>query len=113
MANGDLTTLDHVKQWLDIPLDDVTADPLLLRMISAASRFVLGYLNRPGLVAQDVMEVYDGYGSNIMMLRQWPVISLSSIQFSGVNLTPANQAVGNPRQNGYFLESSQSAGGAQ
>jgi len=99
MAQGDLTTLAHTKQWLGITTDG--SDALLSLMIAAASRFVLGYLGRPSLAATDYTEDYDGYGNNFMSLRQWPVISLSSIGFYGTTITQAS--TGNPRSNGYIL----------
>lgn len=111
MANGDLTTLAHVKEWLGIDPEATDGDALLSRMITAASRFVLGYLNRASLAAMTINDVYDGHGNNFMILRQWPVIDLSTIQFYGI--TVDQPAVGNPRSNGYLLEDAQQAGGQQ
>jgi gp6-like head-tail connector protein len=111
MATGDLTTLPHVKEWLGIDPDVTDGDALLSRMITAASRFVLGYLNRASLAAMTINDVYDGHGNNFMILRQWPVISLSTIQFYGI--TVDQPATGNPRSNGYLLEDAQQAGGQQ
>lgn len=103
MAKGDLTTLANVKAWLGIKTEDAATDKLLAQMISAASRFVLGYLGRPGLAAADIEEVYDGYGNNFMSLRQWPVISLASIGFFGINID--KPSTGNPRSPGFILGS--------
>lgn len=104
MAQGDLTTLAHVKLWLGIETEN--SDALLRLMIAAASKFVLGYLGRPSLAATDYVEDYDGYGNNFMSLRQWPVVSLSSIGFFGTTITQAS--TGNPRSNGYILSAEES-----
>lgn len=101
MTAGDLTTLEHVKEWLGIDADQTGSDTLLSRMITSASRFVLGYLSRDSLAAREVSENYDGYGNSFMMLRSWPVISLSNVGFFGTNIT--QQSTGNPRSNGYIL----------
>lgn len=101
MKDGDLTTLSDVKLWLGIPMDDTSSDALLQLMISAASRFVLGYLGRETLAARDVLEIYDGYGNSFMMLRQWPVIKINSIEFYGTRIT--EPSTGNPRSSGYIL----------
>lgn len=103
MAKGDLTTLEHVKLWLDMDpkVEDSAADPLLRLMITSASRFVLGYLNRPTLAATNITEVYDGYGNNFMVIRQWPVIDIQSIDFFGLSIT--KESTGNPRTSGYIL----------
>lgn len=105
MAKGDLTTLAHVKEWLGIDADATESDDLLKMMISSASRFILGYLNRPNLGATDISEVYDGYGNNFMNLRQWPVISVASIDFFGTSITTAS--TGNPRSPGYIVAQEQ------
>jgi hypothetical protein len=64
MAFGDLTTLADVRAWLQTgpqpyPSSD---DALLSRLITAASRFVTSWLNRP-IVAGDWQETRDGLGS--------------------------------------------------
>jgi Phage gp6-like head-tail connector protein len=61
MAFGDLTTLCDVKSWLQVganPFPD-TDDPLLTRLITAASQFIQTWLNRP-LPSADWQEVRDG-----------------------------------------------------
>lgn len=99
MKPGDLTTLAHVKEWLGITNDD--SNVLLQRLITSASKFVLNYLNRPNLAVTAFSDVYDTYGKNWLQLRQWPVVSVQSILFSGNTLT--TPASGNPLNNGYFV----------
>lgn len=109
MAVGDLTNLERLKQWLGITSDD--SDVLLQRLITSASKFVMNELGRKTLAVMDYSDVYDGGGNNFMLLRQWPVLSVASIQFMGVNIT--QPATGNPRTNGYLLESADSIGSGQ
>lgn len=112
MTAGDLTTLQHAKDWLGIT--DQNSDALLARMITSASKVILNFLNRSGLAATVYSDIMNGYGQNFMPLRQWPVISVTSLVFSGVTLT--QQAQGNPPTNGYVLNdnpSDSAAGGQQ
>jgi hypothetical protein len=88
MAAGDLTSLANVKAWLSPPLTSTADDALLTRLISAASRFILGYLDRPVLLAQPYAETRDGLGNRTLLLRQWPVVSIASLTVDG-NLVPA------------------------
>lgn len=100
MVAGNLTTLEHVKQWLGITNDD--SDVLLSRLITSASKAILNYCNRQGFQATDFSDLYNGYGQNFMVVRQWPVISVASINFSGTSIT--QMATGNPPNNGYLLQ---------
>lgn len=98
MAAGDLTTLAHLKAWLDIPADNTTSDVLLQRLITAASKFIVRYCNR-SFEARPYVETYNGFGQTFMVVRQWPVSHVSSLVFGGLNLTTPAQ--GNPPQNGF------------
>jgi hypothetical protein len=63
VAFGDLTTLADVRAWLQTGPQPYpsTDDALLARLITAASRFVASWLNRP-IVAGDWQETRDGLG---------------------------------------------------
>lgn len=108
---GDLTSLARVKLWLSIPEATTTNDVLLQELISAASDFILQEIQRDDLGWHTVTEYYDGAGNIFMVLRQWPVTRVDSIQFCGISITTA--AIGNPRQNGYLLDPPPQGGGQQ
>jgi hypothetical protein len=96
MAAGDLTTLDNVKAWLGLPSATGDSDGLLSTLITAASNFVVGYLNRD-LVLTDYTEVYDGDGAAWMILRQAPITAVQSIAFCGRTVTTqADPVAGTP-----------------
>ncbi len=61
---GDLTTLADVRAWLQTGTQPypATDDLLLTRLITAASRFVQTWLNRP-ILSADWQETRDGIGS--------------------------------------------------
>jgi hypothetical protein len=112
MRPGDLTTLANVKGWAQAQSPAATAsDEILGRLISAASAFVLSFLQRDSLAVQTVTETYDGYGNNFMVLRQWPALSIQSIALPGLTIT--TPATGNPRCNGFLLDPGPPGGGEQ
>ena len=110
MKPGDLTTLQSVKQWLGTDAIN-SSDSKLSFLISAASRFVLNYIQRTSLAKQTVEEIRDGYGNNFMVLRQWPVLSVQSVLFYGTSITTV--ASGNPRTAGFFTDEPPVGGGQQ
>lgn len=109
MSQGDLTTLANVKAWLGAK--EGSGDSLLLRLIAANSRFLLGYIQRSSLTSQRITERYDTFGHDFMLLRQWPATQIFSIDFGGRSIT--QEATGNPLTNGYFLEPIDGAQGQQ
>ena len=75
-----LTTLVTAKSWLKIPNATVTDDTLVELLINAASQTIEAECNRK-LVAQSVVEFRHGKSSNIMMLREWPINSVTEVKF--------------------------------
>lgn len=99
---GDLTTLDAVKAWLAPGQGTLatTNDSLLESLITRGSRLILSILDREIAVA-DYNEWYDSGGRDFLNLRQWPVRTMTEIQFGGVSITQA--ATGNPPLNGWMI----------
>ncbi len=89
MSLGDLTSLANVKAWLSPPLTTTVDDALLTRLVSATSRFVLAYLNRPSLLSTPYVETQDGIGSHTLLLRQWPVTAITSLVVDGIAIPAA------------------------
>jgi uncharacterized phiE125 gp8 family phage protein len=98
MAAGDLTTLANAKSWLTIP--DTNNDVLLVRLISAASAFLINWLNRDIMQATYTAEKYNGNGKTAMHLRNWPIQSVSSLLVNGVVV----QASPDGLSNGYVFD---------
>ncbi len=112
MRPGDLTTLANVKAWLLAQNPSATtSDALLSRLITAASAFVLSFLQRDSIAVATVTETYDGYGNTFMVLRQWPAISVASVSLPGQTITDV--ATGNPRTRGFMLNPGPPGGGEQ
>ena len=94
MAQGDLTTLANVKAWMGITSTD--HDAVLTRLISAASNYIQSWLNRD-LFAADCTERFDGTGTAMLVLPNYPVQSVTSVKVNGV-VVPA----GTDSSDGYF-----------
>ena len=111
MANGiELTTLPHVKAWLNIEESNTDADYFLTRLIKSASQFALNYMQRDSMAAVAYNEIYDGYGNSFMVLRQYPAIDVVSLSFNGIQIPEATgNGITTPFANGYVLEAPKSA----
>lgn len=79
-----LTTLAAVKDWLGLNgVASVATDTQLTRLIDAASQFVLGWLNNGTFGAADYVQNFKGNGKSMMLLKYWPVLSISSVGIAG------------------------------
>lgn len=94
MAANDLCTLDDVKAWLG--RSDGNSDAMLGSLITRVSRQVLSYLRRSTILPHDVSAIRDGTGGQSLVLREWPVLSVSSLAIGGqaVQPAPSNTACG-------------------
>src|ERR1700691_3911668 len=101
MSILDLTTLANVKAWQSPPLISTTDDVLLARLVTAASSFILNYQQRPMLPSRLYTELRDGEGGTTMVLRQWPVTSVTAVTIDGIAVAAANRAAPSP---GWLLE---------
>jgi len=102
-----LTTLAAVKDWLDITSDD--SDASLTRLIDAASQFVLGYLSRDSFQTRTYTQNFRGNGKDTMLLRNWPVISVSSVGVGGTSITASSAPVNGLPGSGYRLSDPRNA----
>ena len=92
MATGDLTTLANVKQWINVA--NATDDALLTRLITSVSNFMQSWLNRQ-LNSASYADVYDGAGSDIQMLSNYPVSAVSGVVIDGITI-PASTGPTSP-----------------
>jgi hypothetical protein len=100
-ASNQLTSLANAKTWAGAPTS--SDDALLTLLIGDVSRFILSYLQRPTLFQNVFTDVYDGVGNRRQMLRNWPVLSVSSLVI-GTQTIPALAAPTTGYGCGYVLE---------
>lgn len=100
MAAGDLTTLADVKAWSGAGAGGVAADPVLQRLITAASAAIVRYTGRNNLAAVvSYPEIRNGNGKQEMALNDRPVTAITSLTIDQ-QVIPAQLTDGQP---GYFL----------
>jgi hypothetical protein len=92
-----LTTLSNVKLYAYQNGDQVTSDDTLLQLtINQLSQAILSYIQRPALFKASYTETRDGIGNQSMTLRNYPVLSVSSVTVAatlsgyGGSQTPSN-----------------------
>jgi hypothetical protein len=83
---GDLTSLANLKSWVKVTVD--TDDPLLTRLVSAASAFIQTWLNRQ-IASASYTENRDGHGKRVMPLANYPVTAITGVTVDGVAIPPA------------------------
>jgi len=83
-----LTTLKALKEWLGDG-NSTTNDALYTRLIEQASRFILNYIQCQTLFKTAVTEPRDGFGGQSMILSQFPVATVNSVNIDGVNIPAA------------------------
>ena len=109
-ALSDLCTLQDCQDWLaagGAPLS-TGSNNMLSRLITSLSGSIYAELGRQAIIPQAVTERYDGVGNCSLLLRNWPVLSISSLvidgckQTAGVYPTGVTPAIGWP-VSGYFV----------
>jgi hypothetical protein len=78
----DLSTVADIKIWGEIKTS--SEDSMIQQCLTAFSRYVLKQTNRAALnriVA--LTELYNGNGSALMLLKNYPITELSSVKISG------------------------------
>lgn len=77
---GDLTTVANVQLYLGIP---TTQDSVLLqRLVTAASSYITRFLSRTLPATTYTNELYNGANTNRIMLRNYPIISVSAVSMN-------------------------------
>jgi hypothetical protein len=80
---GDLTTIEHVKAWLNTSgKPDGTfptgSDALLSRLVTSASKFIQSYLSR-NIPPNDYTWVTNGFDTQELFLKNYPIIAVESV----------------------------------
>lgn len=89
MAALDLASTQDVKDWLAAggPALGSSGDNVINRLITACSGGIYSYLSRQVIIPRTVTERYDGLGNSRVLLRNYPVLSVSSLMVEGTVFT--------------------------
>lgn len=87
-----LCTLAQVKAYLGIASSETSQDAVLNALIEAYTARVSRYCDR-NFDSANYAEIRNGYGADRMVLRQWPVTAISSVNV-GSSAIPAGANLG-------------------
>ena len=83
-----LTTLAMAKTYLKIPTAETSMDSIIELFINASSQMIESETDRK-IKAQSITEIHHGRDSNIIMLNEWPINSITSVSIgSGMSDPP-------------------------
>lgn len=88
LATGDLTTPADVQAYLS----SQPTDTVVRGMVPRISRMILSYINRSLIVPKTYTDQINGTGTNMLVLPNWPVLSVSSLVVSGQSLSISPQS---------------------
>lgn len=101
MPAPNLASLAQVKEYIGINSTSTSADELLNRLIASASRFIYSKIDIDTVIPTDYVETRDSYGHKWIQPYNWPILSVTSIAYSGFTIT--NLLTELPRQQGYTI----------
>jgi hypothetical protein len=87
LLSNALTTVDAVKEYLKIPLDNTGDDSRIEGLINACSASIENYCQRSFKKQQYVDEEYDGNNYKYINLLNYPVVSVDSVTLNDTLLT--------------------------
>lgn len=106
MITERLTNLVAVKDWLGITTN--TSDAMLVRLIDAVSQYILQYISWDSFNRRTYTQNFRGFGRGSMLLRNWPVLGIGSVDSGGATITASTFATGFPGQ-GYYVSDERGA----
>lgn len=86
LLSGDLTTLVRVQNWM--PNLTSTSTPVINQLISPMTALIYNKLSRARLYSQSFTRYIDGVGNYQILLPDWPVTSITSVQMGAALLNP-------------------------
>jgi hypothetical protein len=94
------TTLENLKPMINVAINNTADDPMLTRLILAASSLIDRFCNR-SFTLQSYTEIRNGNGKNRLVLKNAPIVTVTQVVVNGVGYTQmAEPAVGVFASNG-------------
>ena len=89
MPTNSYATLTDVKAWLHLDANSSSDDPLLERLIGAASQYIDTYIGR-NIMSQTVTETRNGHGGTGIAPRNTPITNVSSLSLDTFSVNSRN-----------------------
>ena len=90
MAIGDLTTLSNVRNWRTPVIAPSADDAQISREITACSHAILRYLQRDTLGVREYKETRNGYNTQGMQTKNYPIVKIDSLTICGTPIPVPN-----------------------
>lgn len=87
LVGGDLTTVLACQTYLD----SSPAAPILSGLVTRISAMVRSAINRNFVYPRAYSQVFNGTGTNALVLPEWPLLSVSSLSINGSALSLSPQ----------------------
>jgi hypothetical protein len=100
LLGGDLTTPQRVATWMASA--PILPSPILTQLVSSMTNLVYSKLNRGRVFSRTITRTFDGLGTAQLVLPDYPVTSVLSVQ-QGNNMIPPSVPGGNSPGYGYRL----------
>lgn len=98
-----LVSVAAVKDWLKIEGTNTAVDARVLRLIDAVSRHILNYIGWDSFMPKEYTDTVQGNGRPSMLLRHWPIISVSSLNIGGAGINASTFNAGLMSSAGYTI----------
>ncbi len=92
-----LVTLDFAKTYLKIPLSETSQDSIVELWVNAASDYIESEVDRK-LKSQIITEYQHGRRTNILLLKQYPVTSITSFYEDSTGKFSGNETLIDPSE---------------
>lgn len=91
-----LATIDQLKEYLGTLGDEASMkdDDLLTRLVGAASSVIEAYCQRTFTQTTYTTEMYDGNGTDVLTLRNYPILSVSAVLEGGSAMSTSTDPAG-------------------
>lgn len=102
---ADLSTRDRAVAWLSgNPPVDSAQNPLIDRLITSASRFILTECARTSIVPTTYTDLLDGADTDRIMLRRYPVTAVTALNINGSAIAAAPALSSGNASDGYVFQ---------
>lgn len=80
---GDLTNLSNYKEWAGVTHNG--ADPLISRLISSSSLFLVNWINK-NIGLNTYVEKRNGNGATTLPVKNWPLMTVTNLTINGATI---------------------------
>ena len=87
-----LCDLQSAKRWLGLTTEQTDDDVFITSLLSSSSAFIESCCNRSFTVSEHVVEL-DGNGRSALMLPDYPIVSVESVEVNGRAVNKGFRAV--------------------